>query len=88
MASISMDSGSALSNSYINNTILNGISAQESKLKETMASMASKGDGAMNSYDMLQMQQQVQQWSIMVDIQGTITKQLADSLKSVVQKSA
>ena len=52
-----------------------------------MTSMADNTDGALTSAQMLQMQQQVQQWTIMVEIQSTITKQLADSLKSVVQKS-
>ena len=38
-----------------------------------MTSMADNTDGALTSAQMLQMQQQVQQWTIMVEIQSTIT---------------
>ncbi|MFY4257987.1 EscF/YscF/HrpA family type III secretion system needle major subunit [Achromobacter xylosoxidans] len=82
-----MASTNSISYGYINDTISTGISAFESKLRSTMAAMADSGDGSLTSQQMLQMQQQVQQWTIMVEIQSTITKQLADSLKSVVQKS-
>jgi type III secretion protein F len=37
---------------------------------------------------MLTMQQQVQQWSMLVSIVSTIYKEVSDSLKGVVQKSA
>ncbi|MFP3700179.1 EscF/YscF/HrpA family type III secretion system needle major subunit [Burkholderia sp. SIMBA_013] len=37
---------------------------------------------------MLKMQQQVQQWTMLIEIQSTITKQIADSLKGVIQKAS
>lgn len=43
---------------------------------------------AVTMTDMLQMQQQIRQWSIMTQLQSTIAKDLADALKSVIQRSA
>ncbi|MBO1076536.1 EscF/YscF/HrpA family type III secretion system needle major subunit [Roseomonas marmotae] len=37
--------------------------------------------------DMLAMQQQMQQWSMMTQIQSTIVKGLSDAMKGVVQKA-
>ena len=68
-----MASTNSVSYGYINDTISTGISAFESKLRSTMTSMADNTDGALTSAQMLQMQQQVQQWTIMVEIQSTIT---------------
>jgi type III secretion protein F len=50
--------------------------------------MGSNADGSVSQAQMLQMQQQIQQWTMMIDIQSTITKQIADSLKGVIQKSS
>ncbi len=86
MATIDMGQG-GLTNDFLNSTVFQGIQKQEDKLKTTMSSMASASDGNLTPTQMLAMQQQVQQWSIMIDIQSTITKQLAESAKSVVQKS-
>ena len=45
-------------------------------------------DGSVSQADMLKMQQQVQQWTMLIEIQSTITKQIADSLKGVIQKAS
>jgi type III secretion protein F len=37
---------------------------------------------------MLELQQQVQQWSMMIQVVSTLTKEVTDALKGVVQKSA
>jgi len=86
--SISINSGAALNFNAINNTIYKGIESQETKLRTTLTSLGNNADGNVSQAEMLQMQQQIQQWTMMIDIQGTITKQIADSLKGVIQKAA
>jgi len=82
-------SGSAgLNFDNVNNSIYEGIRTQETKLQTTISTIGSKADGAVSQSDMLLMQQQIQQWSMMVEIQSTITKQIADSLKGVIQKAS
>jgi len=82
-------SGSAgLNFENVNNSIYAGIRTQETKLQSTITTIGSKADGTVSQSDMLLMQQQIQQWSMMVEIQSTITKQIADSLKGVIQKAS
>jgi type III secretion protein F len=50
--------------------------------------MRTNADGSVSQADMLQMQQQIQQWTMLIEIQSTITKQIADSLKGVIQKAS
>ena len=86
---ISELSGSAgLNFNTVNNTIYAALQTQETRLRATLASIQSDADGNVSQADLLRMQQQVQQWTMMVDIQSTITKQIADSLKGVIQKSS
>ena len=86
---ISELSGSAgLNFNAVNNTIYAALQTQETRLRTTLASIQSDSDGNVSQADLLRMQQQVQQWTMMVDIQSTITKQIADSLKGVIQKSS
>lgn len=56
----------------------------ETNLKTTLDGL---GDNP-STTDMLKMQHQIQAWSMLVQIQGTVTKELADTLKSVIQKAA
>ncbi|HLU14358.1 MAG TPA: EscF/YscF/HrpA family type III secretion system needle major subunit [Burkholderiaceae bacterium] len=81
------NNGSGLSLNQINRTIYQGLSTQESRLRDTLSRIGG-ADGSVSQTDMLRMQQEIQQWSILVDIQATITKQLSDSIKSVIQKAA
>ena len=37
---------------------------------------------------MLEVQQQLQQWTMMTQVQSTVVKELGDTLKGVVQKAA
>lgn len=72
---------------YVNRTIYQGLRTQEAKLRETLAAIGNNADGSVTQADMLRMQQQVQQWTMLVEIQSTITKQVADSIKGVIQKA-
>ncbi|MCX5590260.1 EscF/YscF/HrpA family type III secretion system needle major subunit [Alcaligenes endophyticus] len=88
MAIDSMYGGSqGLSLTQVNQSIYQGLSTQEAKLRDTLASIGSKADGAVTQAELLRMQQEVQQWTMLIDIQSTITKQIGDSIKSVIQKS-
>jgi len=88
MALNGLSGASGLNFNNLNNTVYEGIRAQETQLRNTISTIGSQGDGSISQADMLAMQQQVQQWSMLVEIQSTITKQISDSLKSVIQKSA
>ena len=41
-----------------------------------------------STVDMLDLQQQVQQWSVRIQVVRTLYKEVTDALKGVVQKSA
>lgn len=79
-------SSSRLSLDHVNRTVYQGISAQEAKLRDTLARIGN-ADGSVSQTDMLRMQQEVQQWTMLIDVQSTITKQISDSIKSVIQKA-
>jgi len=87
MAINGLPGSSGLNFNNINNTVYNAISTQEGNLRRTLETISKNGDGSVSQADMLQMQQQMQQWTILIDIQSTITKQIADSLKGVIQKA-
>jgi type III secretion protein F len=88
MAINGLTGSSGLNFNSVNNSIYDSIRTQESNLQSTLSSMGNNADGSVSQAEMLQMQQQIQQWTMMIDIQSTITKQIADSLKGVIQKSS
>lgn len=71
---------------HINRTVNQGVRMQEGRLRDTLSRIG-KADGSVTQMDLLRMQQEVQQWTMLIDIQSTITKQLGDSIKSVIQKA-
>lgn len=86
---ISNIAGSAGMNfNALNETIYNSIRSQEGKLRSTISSISTDADGNVSQTDLLKLQQQTQQWTIMIELQSTITKQIADSIKGVIQKSS
>ena len=88
MAINGLTGSSGLNFNTVNSTIYDSIRTQETNLQSTLANMGTNADGSVSQAQMLQMQQQIQQWTMMIDIQSTITKQIADSLKGVIQKSS
>ncbi len=72
----------------LNSAIFSSLSTQETSLKATMNTISVDSDGNVSQSDLLKMQQQLQQWSIMIDLQSTMTKQIGDSLKAVIQKAS
>ncbi|MEI2417087.1 EscF/YscF/HrpA family type III secretion system needle major subunit [Orrella sp. JC864] len=88
MALNGLTGSSSLNFNNLNNSIYNSLRTQETRLNQTLSSIGTNADGQVSQADMLRMQQQIQQWSMLIEIQGTITKQIADSLKSVIQKAS
>ena len=88
MALNGLTGSSGLNFNAVNNTIYNGIRSQESKLRDTIAKLETDADGNISQADLLMMQQQTQQWTMMIELQSTITKQIADSLKGIIQKAS
>ena len=72
----------------LNSAIFFFFITQETSLKATMNTISVESDGNVSQSDLLKMQQQLQQWSIMIDLQSTMTKQIGDSLKAVIQKAS
>jgi len=72
----------------LNSTIYSSLSTQETALRNTLNTISVDSDGNVSQADLLKMQQQLQQWSIMIDLQSTMTKQIGDSLKAVIQKAS
>ncbi|MBB1625159.1 EscF/YscF/HrpA family type III secretion system needle major subunit [Achromobacter sp. UMC71] len=88
MALNGLTGSSGLNFNSVNSTIYDSIRSQESNLQTTLSNMRTNADGSVSQADMLKMQQQVQQWTMLIEIQSTITKQIADSLKGVIQKAS
>ncbi|HCT9233388.1 EscF/YscF/HrpA family type III secretion system needle major subunit [Alcaligenes sp. Marseille-Q7550] len=72
----------------LNNTIYNSILSQESRLSSQISGVSAKGDGDISQTDMLKLQQEINKWTIMIDLQSTMAKQISDSIKGVIQKSS
>lgn len=72
----------------VNNTIFSAIRTQETNLQQTLQTINSNADGNVSQADLLNLQQQINQWSSLVSIQSTIIKSISDSLKGVIQNSA
>lgn len=68
----------------INSTLAQVSSRREADLKNTISNL---GDNPTTA-DLLMMQQQVQQWTMLTQIQSTVVKELSDAMKGVIQKAA
>ena len=70
----------------VNSSIYNAVQAREAKLRTRIEEIGQ--DENPGSLDLLMMQQEIQQWSMMIQIQSTIVKELSDSMKGIIQKAA
>lgn len=68
----------------INSTLAQVSSRREADLKNTISNL---GDNPTTA-DLLMMQQQVQQWTMLTQIQSTVVKEVSDAMKGVIQKAA
>lgn len=68
---------------FINSTVLAALTAKEATLKTSIQTVGTDA----SPVQLLDLQQQVQAWTIMAQIQGTIVKEVADAMKSAIQKA-
>jgi type III secretion protein F len=79
-----MISGStSVSADFINQVGLSALNTRETSLRNAISSAGNNP----STVQMLDLQQQVQQWSLTVSIISTLYKETTDAMKAVVQKS-
>lgn len=78
-------STNGLSFESINSTVYNAVQSRENDLRSRIEAIGSQENPG--SLDLLLMQQEVQQWSMMIQIQSTLVKELGDAMKGIVQKA-
>lgn len=82
-----MIDGPGLNSGVLNSTLMRSIGAQETQLRGMVTALGGKEEGAVTQGELLMLQQRMQQWTMMIELQATVTKLMADSLKSIIQKS-
>jgi len=88
MALNGLTGSSGLNFNKLNDTIYSSIRAQENRLRDTIASISTDADGNISQTDLLKLQQEVQQWTMLIELQSNLTKQIGDSLKGIIQKAS
>lgn len=76
-------STSDLTFDFINTTVNKSMKSKEDQLKSTIAGL---GDNP-STQDLLMVQQEVTQWTLMSQIQSTLVKEIGDAMKGVIQKA-
>ena len=69
----------------INDNVLAQAQTAEGNLKTQIDNLGTKTP---TTLDLLVLQQQMQQWSMLVELESTIAKTTADTMKGVIQKSS
>lgn len=78
-----ISSTNGLTFDYINNTVASAVKAKEADLQTQISKLGT----APTTTDLLMLQQQVQQWTMMTQIQSTLVKEVSDAMKGVIQKA-
>ena len=81
-----MSSISGLTFSSIANALGSASNNLETGLRSRLERLQNESN--VSTATMLEVQQQLQQWTMMTQIQSTVVKELGDTLKGVVQKAA
>jgi len=66
----------------INNAVLTNLQDKEYTLKQQIASLGPNP----TTQDLLVLQQKTQEWGMLADLQGTLAKTTAETMKGVIQK--
>lgn len=74
---------SGLTFDYINNSVATAVQNREAELLNQIGRL---GDTPTTG-DLLALQQQIQQWTMMTQIQSTLVKEISDAMKGVIQKA-
>jgi type III secretion protein F len=80
-----INSASSISADFITQVGSQALNTRESSLR---AAIQQASGQEVSTVDMLNLQQQVQQWSMLVQIISTVFKETTDAMKGVIQKSA
>lgn len=78
-----MSNSSELTINYIGNTVGKSMTSKEADLKQEIEAL---GDNP-SAQDLLMVQQDVGQWTLMAQIQSTLVKEVAEAMKGVIQKA-
>ena len=78
-----MANSSNITIDYIGNTVGNSMKSKETDLKQKIEAL---GDNP-STQDLLMVQQDVGEWTILTQIQSTLVKEVADAMKGVIQKA-
>lgn len=78
-----IENSGGLTFDYINNTVLAALNNREVQLRSAIE----KSGNNPSTVQLLDLQQQVQQWTMMAQIQSTLTKEISDAMKGVIQKA-
>lgn len=68
---------------YINSSVASVVQSRESDLKIQISKLGVNP----TTTDLLNLQQQIQQWTMMTQIQSTLVKEISDAMKGVIQKA-
>ncbi len=77
----------SISMSFVNSTVLQAYQAREQDLRSSIISLQSKGADVSN-LDLISLQQEIAQWTLFTQIQSSLTKEISDAMKGVIQKAA
>jgi len=79
-----INSASSISADFITQVGGQALNTRETSLR---AAIEQANTNQASTVDMLNLQQQVQQWSMLVQIISTVFKETTDAMKGVIQKS-
>lgn len=74
---------STLSPSLIDTTFSSKIATADTNISTSITNMGTNP----TTQELLAIQRQIQLWSMLVDLQSTLTKSTVDTMKSVIQKT-
>lgn len=78
-----ISSSSGLTFDYINSTVATAVQSKEADLQTQISKLGTQPTAT----DLLILQQQIQQWTMMTQVQSTLVKEVSDAMKGVIQKA-
>lgn len=82
-----ISSQDSISMSFVNSTVLQAYQAREQDLRTSITELQAKGADVSN-LDLISLQQEIAQWTLFTQIQSSLTKEITDAMKGVIQKAA
>lgn len=82
-ASISPGGSTGINFSFVGQTLGTVLDTSEANLRDVLSNL---GDSPTQA-QLLSMQVELQKWTMLIQLQSTIVKELGDALKGIIQKS-